>query len=164
MDQALVYNATPETVTVQAFGNWFTFKPGQYKVMQKDIAEFLMVNKAYLGLTGLPEFITEGPGEDATPEAMKEFEERKKEAIMEAKRVGTQRRVAHLTSVVRNLEVGLQRDLDQANLKINSTLMATDGELAAYKELAKYKAAQTDESSKRAAEIAELQKQIKAGE
>lgn len=164
MDSSLVYNPTSEEVRVQAYGNWFTFKPGQYKQMRTEIAEFLTIQKAYTGLIGLPNFITDDiPTDDASEEEKQSFAARKALAIAEAKKLGIERRIKHLNGIVKNLEVSLRRDLEQKNIKMDPYAMATDGEMSAYKELANYKSAQQDESLKRAEELKKLKEQINSG-
>lgn len=165
MDSSLVYNPTSEEIKVQAYGNWFTFKPGQYKEMRNEIAEFLTVQKAYTGLVGLPIFITQDmPADEASEEEKQSYKTRKAEAIAEAKKVGIERRIKHLNGVVKNLELSLRRDLEQKNIKVDPHLMATDGEMAAYRELAKYKAASQDEATKRVEELKKLKEQVESGE
>lgn len=161
MDSSLVYNPTSEEVKVQAYGNWFSFKPGQYKEMRVEIAEFLTVQKSYLGLVGLPSFITQDiPADEATDAEKESYKTRKADAIAEAKRVGIERRIKHLNNIVKNLEVSLRKDMESKNIKIDAHIMATDGEMLAYKELAKYKSASQDESLKRVEELKKLKEQI----
>lgn len=143
----IVYNPTTEVVKVQAFGNYFAFNPGQMKVMQPDIAQFLSIDKAYLGFVTLPEEVLE---DKEAPES--------KRLIEEAKKIGINNRISHLKRIITNLEVGLRRDLEMANIKTDPLKYATEGELAAYRELAKYKSTQEDEGKKRAEEIEELKK------
>ena len=146
---AVVFNPTAEEVKVQAFGNHFSFKPGQMKVMQDDIASFLAIDKAYLGFVTLPEWVLE---DKSAPEAV--------QAIKEASKQGVNNRINHLKRIINNLEVSLRRDLEMKNIKMDPTRMATEGELAAYRELAKYRQTQEDEGLKRATEIEELKKTI----
>lgn len=150
---AVVFNPTSEVVKVQAFGNHFTFNPGQMKVMQDDIAQFLSIDKAYLGFVTLPEAVLE---DKTAPESVR--------LIEEAKTMGVNNRINHLKRIISNLEVGLRRDLEMSNIKTDPVKYATEGELAAYRELAKYKTAQEDAGLKRAAEIEELKKSISSGE
>jgi hypothetical protein len=141
---ALVMNSQNEAVKVQAFGNWFEFKPEQVKNMQDNIALFLCTNKAYLGFVGLPEDFDE------------RAEEEKKQIKTEAKRNGINRVKEHLQSIIKNLEVSLQRDLEQANIKSKSTAYASDGEMEAYRKLAKLKSQDVDAAKEREVEIERL--------
>lgn len=145
----VVYNPTAEVVKVQAFGNHFSFNPGQMKVMQPEIAQFLSIDKAYLGFVTLPEEVLE---DKTAPESVR--------LIDEAKKMGVNNRINHLKRIISNLEVSLRRDLEQSNIKTDPLKYASEGELAAYRELAKYKFSQEDEGKKRMEEIEELKKTI----
>lgn len=129
METALVLNCTNQEIKVQAYGNWFTFKPKQYKQMSKDIASFLTINRGYLGLMGLPSFISE----EVDQAGSEEYESKKKEAIEIATKEGVQKRIAHLQGVIRNLEVSLKKDFISAQIQVDPLTIASDGELAAYR-------------------------------
>jgi ribosomal protein L29 len=161
MQTALVYNPTLEELKVQVYGNWFTFKPGQYKTMQKEIADFLTIDRANLGFVGLPSFIAEEvPPIDATEEEKAAFKARCDEAIAEARETGRSRRISHLQKIINNLEVSLRKDLEQSNNKIDPLALASKGEVSAYKELAKYKVAAKADEVNKAEEIKKLKEQI----
>lgn len=144
-------NATPEVIKVQAFGNWFEFKPEAIKVISNDaLAHFLVTDKKYMGLVSFPEDVFE-KGMDS-----KEFKETKEQK----KKEGIDARVKHLQRVIQNLEVSLKRDLEQANIKADPMKMASPGEVAAYKELAKYAQMEQDAEESKAKEISKLKEKI----
>lgn len=167
MKRSLVYNPTADEIKVQAYGNWFNFKSGQYKEVDADIAHFLTIDKAYLGLVGLPDFIIEEDpnrmDEMPSDDIVQDYRERKQAAILEAKKLGIERRVTYLKSIVTNLEVSLKRDLEQKNLKVDPHTMASKGELSAYRELAKYSQASQDDAAKQVEELKKLKEQIANG-
>jgi len=148
-----VYNPTHEDVSVKALGNWFNIKAGQIKVMDDKISHYLTTDKGYLGLASLPDICIEDPT-SAEATVAKE----------EARKMGIAKRVDHLNKVVNNLTVSLRRDLEQANIKTDPLLYASEGELAAFKALKVYKAAHEDDASKRADEIKQIQDEIKKAE
>lgn len=142
---ALVLSTAMEKVKVQALGNWFDFAPGQIKVLNDNLAQFLVTDKAYMGFVALPEVVLEDPTSEEAAKA--------KEAAM---LLGRTRRIEYLKRVIYNLEISLQKDIDIKGLKTSASTYATDGELNAYRELAKMQAVNEDASQKRAEEIARL--------
>lgn len=145
----LVMNSTTENVKVQAFGNWFEFKPGQVKNLNDTLGQFMVTDKAYLGLVALSEQVMEDP---TSAEAIAAKEE--------ARKVGIQRRIDYLKKNIHNLEVSLRRDLEMKNIKADPLTFATDSELSSYKELAKLQAFSEDAGKKRAEEIAKIKEQL----
>jgi Skp family chaperone for outer membrane proteins len=146
---ALVMNAHVREVKVQVFGNWFTFKPGQVKPMNEDVAKFLTMDRAYMGFVGLPEICVDSPD---SPEA--------KEAKIEALKAGRAAVIANLERQRTNLEVSLQRDLDMTGHKTDATKLATPGDMEMYRQLAEYKQMEADEHAKQHAEIAKIKETL----
>lgn len=148
---AMVFNATEEEVSVQAQGNWFTFKPKQVKNMTDRIAQFLIEKRSEDGIVGLPaEF--EDPDFKNTEEGRKILASKTKEGI--DRFLMKQRRI-----VDNNLQ-SLARDLEMANIHTDSRSLASDGELKAMELLAKYQSKDQDEQKKRLEEFDRLQKKL----
>lgn len=146
---ALILSSDIEDVKVQVFGNWFTFKAGQIKVMDDRISHELCTSKSYLGFVGLPDSVIEDPASDES-----------KKAKETATKEGRGNIARHLTKVINNLEVSLQKDLDVSGMKIHALKLASEGELKAYKKLAEFKHQEVDESERRLNEITKLKEQI----
>lgn len=125
----IILNALDKNVHAVAFGNHFTLKPHQIKAFRNELGSFLDSTKGYLGLVALP------------PE-FEDLEFRQSEAgkaILEEKiKEGVNRRCAHLTAVVNNLQHSLRQDMDKADMKADVTTQATQGELNAMDELIGY--------------------------
>jgi hypothetical protein len=148
---ALIFNATNETQTVKAMGNWFTFKAKQIKLMQENIAGFLAMERADDGLVAIPD-VFEDPEYKASPEGQ--------ELLAKYEQQGIDAHVAHLRRIIYNNQVSLRQDLEKADLKIDPATLATDGELQAMKLLAFYQKAKDDSAQKRADEVRELMKTV----
>ncbi len=146
---ALVICTDLEDVNVRALGNWFSFKSGQIKNMDDKIAHFICVDKAEYGFQTLPDICFEDPN-------CKESIDAKATAIKQ----GRNNIIKKLHDVIRNLEVSLQRDLDIAGIKTNVLTQASDGELNAYRRLAKFEALKQDEEGNKLKEIMELKGKI----
>lgn len=140
----VILNALPKSVTVKAFGNYFTFKPGQIKVMRAEIGSWLEQQKGHMGLISLPpEFADPSYQVD---EATKD----QAASILEARRhEGIQKRVRYLEAQVNNLRVGLQHDLNLADIKADINTFATDKDIEAMDELLSYQREQSDANKKR---------------
>ena len=113
---ALILNANIKEVSVQAFGNWFTFKPGQKKNMDSKLVDFLAMQKKDMGFVSLPDICSEEPD---SPEA--------KAAVEAAIKQGRANVVAYCERMISNLEVSLQKDYDMANIKTNVTRIEGEG-------------------------------------
>lgn len=147
----VVYNATEEEVTVQAFGNYFTFKPKQVKILTDSIGQFLIEKRFEDGIVGLPvEF--EDPDYRNTDEGKKILAAKTKEGI--------DRFLDKQRKIVNNNLQSLARDLEMANIHTDSRAMASDGELRAMELLAKYQSKEMDEQKKRLEEFDKLQKKL----
>jgi len=128
---ALVLSTDIESVKVQAFGNWFEFKPGQVKNMQSDIAHFLTTDKKEYGFVSLPDSLED---EERTSNVYKK-------AVAEANIIGRRNIVEKLSRMRHNIEVSMQRDLDMANIKADPLTMVDNKEAAKamYRKLAQFK-------------------------
>src|SRR3954466_10358323 len=98
---ALVLCSDLETVKVQAFGNWFEFKPGQIKNMQDNLANFLDSQKREMGFVVLPTVCEEDPDSEEA-----------KTAKSNATATGRKNIVRALTRLRYNFEVSTQKDID----------------------------------------------------
>lgn len=148
-----IFNATNETVTVKAAGNFFTFKPKEIKFFYNtDIAGFIAGERKHLGLIALPEEFVEDPGYEKTAEGqmkLKDLEE-----------IGLDAFLAHHRSIIANNQVSLRQDLEKANLKIDPALLASKGELDSMRTVAKYQRQEEDRAQQRVDEVKELMKKV----
>jgi hypothetical protein len=142
---ALVLSTDVKEISVQAFGNWFTFKAGQKKNMDPRIASFLTQEKSFMGFVELPGICEEEPGSEAAIGAEKDCLVR-----------GRQNIVSYLESLIDNLEVSLQKDYDVAGIKTDVKRIEGRGHLPAYKHLAQLKAVEQSGQDEVLAEIMAL--------
>jgi hypothetical protein len=131
-----------DLVSVQAFGNWFSFKPGQIKPMDDRIANFLAFEKRAMGFVLLPEECEDR----STPEA--------KAIIEEKTREGRANIVAHLNSLIHNLEVSLAAEYERVKEKVPMSITASHA--PHYRKLAALKAADADRDQAVVDEIEKL--------
>lgn len=144
---ALVINCTKDEQQVKALGNWFTFKPGQIKILQDNIGRFLSLEKKQYGLMELPEAFTD-PDYAKSPEGI---------AIMEqVSQEGLRNYIDFHRKIVENNQVSLRRDLEQANIKADPATYASEGELASMRIVAKYAQMDDDAAQKRIEEVRAL--------
>lgn len=152
---AFIYNPRSEKVETKVFGNYMSFPPDKIKYVEQKTAEFIRENRGGLGLVTLPEEF-EDPEFRATKEGKRVLAERSKEGIAN--------RVSFLRDIVRNLTVSLRADMDSRNQKGDPRLYASDGEIAAMRELAALQNKEADDQKKRVQEIGELEKLLDLGE
>lgn len=148
---ALLYNTTLEEQHVKALGNHFTFKPGQIKMFQDNVAHWIATMRREQGIVSLP-------AEFEDPE-YKESEEGKK-ALATAKAEGIKNYLEFHRKIVYNNQKSLKQDLEMANLKVDPATLATDGELESMRLVAKYQALKSDDEQKKVDEVKELMQQI----
>lgn len=146
-----ILNASEREQSFKVFGNHFSLKPGQTKHFGDSISHFMATDKAYLGLVSLPEEFSDPSFKDS---------EEGKQIFESAKKAGIDARCKHLREIVYNLEVSLKKDLEQKNLQMDSKVLASDGDVEVYKELASYKRKEADEGVKRATTLAKLSEEI----
>ncbi len=125
-----VMNALDDSVSVQVHGNWFSFNPGQIKLIHNEKAAYKMTSDlGHRGLVDIPETVMEM--DKASPEY--------KAKLSEYKRAGIIARMQECQKIWDNLEVSLRKDLQVANIQGDVYAYATEGELNALKEIKKYK-------------------------
>lgn len=147
----LVMNSTHEEQSIQAYGNWFTFKPGQIKIMDDKYSTFIGEKRAYLGFVVLPAPLEE--------DEFKQSEEGIK--VLESTRAkGIENYLVHLTSIYRNNVDSMRQDLKMKNIDTDPRLLMSDGELKAVELLAKYADLKEDHQKQRADKVAELEKKL----
>lgn len=148
----LVLSTDIEPVKVQALGNWFEFKPAQIKLMQKDIADFLTMDKREYGFVALPESLED---EDRSSEVFKK-------AVAEAQIQGRRNIVAKLNRLRFNLEVSMKKDLEMAGIKADPVSFCDDKEAvkAMYRKLAMFKDLETESVEKDIDEIQKLKEAL----
>jgi len=147
----IVLNATNETHSVMAFGNYFTLPPKKFKVFHDTVGNFIVTEKGYLGFVSLPEEF-EDPSYITKEEG--------KAAYEAAEKNGIENYVRHLKQIVYNNQVSLKRDLEMKNIKMDPRGLATDGELAAMEKLAVYMDTETAAQAKKIQRIKELEQKI----
>lgn len=149
---ALVMSTDIENVKVQAFGNWFDFKPGQIKNMQPEIARFLTVDKKEYGFVSLPDTLED---EDRNSEVFKQ-------AVAEATTLGRNNIIAKLSRLRHNIEVSMKRDMEMANIKADPFTYVDDKKsaIAMYKKLAKFKDLESESTESELDELRQLKDKI----
>lgn len=146
-----IFNTLDEHVSVQVFGNWIKFTPGQIKSIHSDsIAKFILEKRSEDGLVDFADEMMEM--DHKSPEFLAYQEQKRKEGI--------ERVITGLERVIANLEVSLRRDLETANIKSDVLTWASKGELEAYRRLAKYKAYQKQDLANTADEIRKLKEEM----
>lgn len=148
---ALIMNATHKTITTKAIGNYFTFKPGQIKVMDEDIARFFATERGYMGFVSLDDRF-EDPEFKESPEG--------KLAIAEARAKGVSARVTYLKQLIYNETTSLKQDLDRANIKADPRSFASDALVDYMEEVASYAKKEEDQVEKKVEKIKELEKKL----
>lgn len=146
-----IMNSLDETVTTQAHGKWFSWKPQEVKIFHNEaIARFIAQSRRELGLVEVPEHVME---------LDKTSQEYKKE-IYEIRKAGISSYVAKQNSIVRNLEISLRRDYETSGQKGNFLFEASKGELQAYKNLKKYREFEAQEHLNIADEIQKVREEL----
>lgn len=161
---AKVWNPTEEKVVTKIFGNFFEFKPGQMKSMNKHLCDFIAEQRQSTGLVVLPaEF---GPEEDndAYIEGFEKTPEGKA-ILAEKKAAGIAALVKHHLGIVYNNQVSLRRDLSRhdpgnADPSRLASIEASKGEIESMRIVAKYKAMKLDGETKKASEVEKLMNEI----
>lgn len=139
-----IMNTLEDRVRTQAHGKWFTWNPGEIKILHNaNLAVFLAQHRGEEGLAEVP---------DAIMELDKNSNEYKT-AIYEVRKSGIMKFVAKNNYIVRNLEMSLRGDYERTGQKGNYTFEASKGELEAYKHLKKYKEFEAKEQLNIADEI-----------
>ncbi len=146
-----IMNSLDEEVKTRAHGNVFTWKPKEIKLLHNvKLAEFLAMNRGEEGLVQI---------QDSVMELDKNSQEYK-HAINEARTDGIKKYVAKQNYVIRNLEMSLRRDYETSGQKGNFLFEASKGELAAYKNLKKYKDIEAQEQMNVADEIQKVRAEL----
>ena len=148
----LIFNATAEKQVVKAQGNWFTLPPKKIQMFQDNIASFLASERAFHGLVMLPDEF-EDPEYKKSPEGSK--------ILKEKEELGISNYIEHLRWIVHNNQVSLRQDLEQANIKADPAVFASDGEIDAMKTIAKYQRQESDKHQAKIDEVKEIMKDIK---
>lgn len=149
---AVVMNALNRENNVMVGGVQFSFKPQQIKFMYNEgIARFLTGPRAEEGFVDLPE---------GFEEKEKQESEEGKSTILAARQRGVDNYCKKLRQQIFNLKVSLQRDLDQKNFKVDARVYASDGDLFALEELARYQGAGDDSEQKKIDRIKALEEKV----
>lgn len=146
-----IMNSLNEEVKVQAHGQWFTFKPEEIKTIHKNsLAQFFSQYRGEDGLVEVSEQVME----------LDKKSDEYKAAIYEVRKSGIARYVAKQNFIIRNLEMSLRRDYETSGQKGNFLFEASKGELAAYKNLKKYKEFEATEQLNVADEIQKVREEL----
>lgn len=147
----LVMNCTQEEQTFKALGNWFTFKPGQIKNMQDNIALYIRSEKKMYGLAILPDAFEEPDYRDS---------EEGKAELDRVRQEGLRPYLTFHRDVIRNNQVSLRMDLEKANIKADPAIYASDGEIYSMELMAKYKKWEENQAQKKADHVKDLLKVV----
>lgn len=146
-----IMNALNEKVATQAHGKWFSWNPNEIKQIHNvNLANFLSQTRGEEGLVEVQETIMEL--DKKSPEFAQALYEKRKEGI--AKYVSKQ------NQIIRNLEMSLRRDYETSGQKGNFLFEASKGELAAYKNLEKYRDFEQKEQLNVADEIQKVRERL----
>lgn len=148
----LLYNTTSEKQSVQAFGNWFSFAPGQMKVVDDKFGDFIAKDKKQYGIVALPQEFAE----DIT---YKESEVGK-QILLEKLLEGRGNRINFIRGIMHNEEVSLRQDLEKANLKINPNVFSSELYVKMLEEYKGYKKSDDDAQRERMDRIQRLKSDI----
>lgn len=159
----IVINATQEKVTLLLQGNYFSWNPGQEKVIRNDdLARFIAKERGDSGLAVVPDLMSDD--EQISPEEYEQRKEAHKKIRAEALEHALDRYIRRLRDVIYNNQVSLRRDLEQANIKADPGSFASAGELEAMRLVSKYQRRSEDEDAKRLAETKRLMGEINKGD
>lgn len=148
-----IFNAGNKDVSTRVFGNYHTIKAGQIKNFQEDIERFMTVDRGYLGLVSVPEEFND-------PEYRNS--EQGRAELLEKRKEGVAKRIAHLQSVIHNETVSLKQDLEIANIKIDPLMLASKGVEDAMIELRDYQYNKNDEEKLKVERLRKLERQMQA--
>lgn len=154
---SIVYNPLTTEFRGKSGGKWHSIPAGKWKRFIDSVGESLADLHSSSGLVLLPQEFEEKIDEDPTYITSNEA----KQILLEKKKEGINKRVAHLRRCVYNEEVSLKRDLEQANRKEGVHTYANDKTVAIYEELASYQVEQNDEEQQKVKKLQELSKKIK---
>lgn len=147
-----VFNATNETQTIKAAGNWISFKPKQVKsIYSEHVAHFICTERADKGLISVS---------DAFEDPQYALSAEGKAELAEKETAGINNFIRSLEGRIYNNQVSLRQDLERANFKIDPAVLASEGELEAMRLLAKYRKVADESAQKRMDEVADLMKQV----
>lgn len=148
----LIWNPTQEVVTVKVAGNYFTLKPDTRKRVNDDIAHFISTDRKESGLVVLPVEFEEEPELLKSAEGKVVLDKLKEEAIDHLIRFHRR--------IIANNQVSLRRDLEQANIKTDPAIEASEGELNSMRIVAKYQRSKQDAEQARAEEVKKLMQEV----
>lgn len=146
-----IMNSLEESVSTQAHGKWFTWKPREIKLFHNEkLVGFLAMQRGEEGLVEVPDSMME----------MDKTSQEYKEALYAKIKEGVTKYIAKQNYVIRNLEMSLRRDYETSGQKGNFLFEASKGELQAYKNLKKYKEFEQQEHLNVADEIQKVRDEL----
>lgn len=155
-----VINATQEDIQLKLRGNYFSWKPGQRKVIRDEtLAQFIQTDRGDYGLAVIPDLMQDD--EEVTPEQLEERRAAMKEVEEKACSEALDRYLKRLRSIVANNQISLRRDLEQSNIKADPGAFASDGELKAMELVLKYQKRAEDAEGEKIKRVKELTNAIK---
>lgn len=149
-----IMNSLSTPVSVQVWGEWFSFKPEQIKYIHNPaLAEKMHISYGESGLVGFPEDVFELGQENKTdPKYLAVIQEKKME--------GRTKRIAKLEWLKFNEEISLRRDLEQKNIQSSPFTFASPALVGHLKELKALKENAAKESGNLVDEITKLMESI----
>lgn len=157
---SIVINATQETITLRLRGNFFTWKPGQKKVIRdEDLAHFILTERTDSGLAVIPELVKDD--EEVSPEELEERRAGAGEREEAECAAALERYVQKHRRVIENNQISLRRDLEMAGIKADPAAWASTGELESMRLVAKYQKRSEDAEASKIAEVKKLMEQVK---
>ncbi len=125
-----VVNGSPEMQVGECGGKFYTFKPGEMKMIADESVAFFLESKCYWqGFRTLPKQFEEDLDFRSTDAGKAIVADRCAEGLKSYKE--------RLKQIVLNVEESLAKDLSSANIKTDPWDHASDGEIAALKKLEK---------------------------
>ena len=159
---SITINSTQETITIKVWGNWFTWKPGQKKIIRdEEMAKFISLERKDSGIAVIPELVKDD--EDVTPEELEVRRAANVGVEEEECRHALERYVAKHREVIANNQVSLRRDLQQKNIQADPAAYASTGELESMKLVAKYQKRSEDAEAAKISEVRRLMNQVTKG-
>lgn len=156
-----IWNPTEELVNTKMQGSWFSFKPGQMKIMDQDKANFITTNRQETGLVVLPGIFD--PNDDAYVEGYEKTQEGMK-ILEEFREKGIENLVQFHLDIIKNNQVFSKRDLAKENPGVDAlklaAIEASPGEIKAMQLVRKYQAKKQDTQAKRIAEVQKMMEEI----
>lgn len=160
----IVKNVTQEDITVKIAGNYFNFKPGKARTMNKGLANWIEMDGKGLGLAVLPDVFQEGEeiaDINAEEVARRMAADKERNDLLEA--AVLDQYIKRHRDVIYNNQVSLRQDLERSNIKADPAAFASKGEMESMRLVAKYQKRAEDAEQAKIDEVKKLMKNVKEG-